>query len=108
MTIGAGISVADGKLVVLGNTVLDDVHDNIVVTPATGGALANGAFIGVTSDQMGCRRVFPVGKLQYVHLFLLSLSYFCSLFTLSERIYDFSSYEVSIFFMLLRKVWIFF
>ncbi|KAH7545458.1 hypothetical protein FEM48_Zijuj01G0096000 [Ziziphus jujuba var. spinosa] len=64
MTIGAGISVADGKLTVLGNTVLVDVHDNIVVTPATGGALANGAFVGVTSDQMGCRRVFPVGKLQ--------------------------------------------
>ncbi|KAF3453252.1 hypothetical protein FNV43_RR03692 [Rhamnella rubrinervis] len=64
MTIGAGISVTDEKLVVLGNTVLVDVHDNIVVTPATGGALANGAFIGVTSDQLGCRRVFPVGKLQ--------------------------------------------
>ncbi|XP_015881674.3 probable galactinol--sucrose galactosyltransferase 1 [Ziziphus jujuba] len=64
MTIGAGISVADGKLTVLGNTVLVDVPDNIVVTPATGGALANGAFVGVTSDQMGCRRVFPVGKLQ--------------------------------------------
>lgn len=70
MTIGAGISVADEKLMVLGNTVLVDVHDNIVVTPATGGALANGAFIGVTSDQMGCRRVFPVGKLQYDHLSL--------------------------------------
>lgn len=80
MTIGAGISVADEKLMVLGNTVLVDVHDNIVLTPATGGALADGAFIGVTSDQMGCRRVFPVGKLQYVHLSLLFLYYLLTLF----------------------------
>lgn len=75
MTIGAGISVADGKLTVLGNTILVDVHDNIVVTPPSGGALlSNGAFVGVTSDQMGCRRVFPVGKLQYV--LSLSLSFY--------------------------------
>ncbi|XP_007020358.2 PREDICTED: probable galactinol--sucrose galactosyltransferase 1 [Theobroma cacao] len=65
MTVGAGISVSDdGKLMVLGDCILHDVPDNIVVTPASGGALANGAFIGVVSDQMGSRRVFPVGKLE--------------------------------------------
>ncbi|KAJ6980533.1 hypothetical protein D5086_022697 [Populus alba] len=64
MTVGAGISVADRKLVVLGNCVLNDVHDNIEITPASGGGFINGAFIGVRSDQVGCRRVFPVGKLE--------------------------------------------
>ncbi|XWS11427.1 hypothetical protein CRYUN_Cryun38cG0082200 [Craigia yunnanensis] len=65
MTVGAGISVSDdGKLMVLGNCILHDVPDNIVVTPASGGTLANGAFIGVVSDQIGSRRVFPVGKLE--------------------------------------------
>jgi raffinose synthase len=68
MTVGAGIGVADGKLVVLGKPVLRDVHENIVVTPASGGALVNGAFIGVRSDQTGSRRVFPIGKLEYVSL----------------------------------------
>lgn len=62
---GAGISVADGNLVVLGNTILSDVHDNIVITPAAGDSLISGAFIGVHSDRLGSRRVFPVGKLQY-------------------------------------------
>lgn len=66
MTIGARISVSDKKLVVLGNNVLSDVYDNILVTSAAGGSLASGAFIGVTSDQIGSRRVFPVGKLEYV------------------------------------------
>ncbi|XP_065624439.1 probable galactinol--sucrose galactosyltransferase 1 isoform X3 [Quercus suber] len=64
MTVGAGISVADGSLVVLGSKVLHEVHENIVVTAATGGALVNGAFIGVRSNQMGSRRVFPIGKLE--------------------------------------------
>ncbi|KAK4575511.1 hypothetical protein RGQ29_026463 [Quercus rubra] len=64
MTVGAGISVADGNLVVLGSKVLHEVHENIVVTAATGGALVNGAFIGVRSNQMGSRRVFPIGKLE--------------------------------------------
>ncbi|KAH0997759.1 hypothetical protein GBA52_021623 [Prunus armeniaca] len=63
MTVGAGICVEDGNLMVLGNKVLSDVHDNVVVTPASGGALTNGAFIGVQSDQIGSRRVFPIGKL---------------------------------------------
>ncbi|XP_040988012.1 probable galactinol--sucrose galactosyltransferase 1 [Juglans microcarpa x Juglans regia] len=64
MTIGAGIGVADGKLMVLGSCVLRDVKENIIVTAASGGALANGAFIGVVSDQIGSRRVFPIGKLE--------------------------------------------
>ncbi|RZC45984.1 hypothetical protein C5167_038925 [Papaver somniferum] len=64
MTVGAGISVSDKKLIVLGNSILTDVHDNIDITPASGDDLMNGAFIGVTSDQRGSRRVFPVGKLE--------------------------------------------
>ncbi|XP_043703053.1 probable galactinol--sucrose galactosyltransferase 1 isoform X1 [Telopea speciosissima] len=63
MTVGAGISVADGSLTVLGNRILTDVKDNIILTPASGDGLINGAFIGVRSDQYGSRRVFPVGKL---------------------------------------------
>lgn len=69
MTVGAGISVGDGNLMVLGKKVLSQVHENVLVTPASGGSLINGAFIGVSSDQKGSRRVFPIGKLEYVHLF---------------------------------------
>ncbi|KAK6947145.1 Glycosyl hydrolases 36 [Dillenia turbinata] len=64
MTVGAGINVSDGKLMVLGKCILNDVHDNIVVTPATGDAVTNGGFIGVVPDRIGSRRVFPVGKLE--------------------------------------------
>lgn len=67
MTVGAGISVADGNLMVLGKKVLTHVHDNVLVTPASGGSLLNGAFLGVSSDQKGSHRVFPIGKLEYVH-----------------------------------------
>lgn len=64
MTVGAGINVTDGKLMVLGNCILSDVNGNIAITPASGDALINGAFLGVRSEQMGSRRVFPVGKLE--------------------------------------------
>ncbi|KAJ0103521.1 hypothetical protein Patl1_03723 [Pistacia atlantica] len=64
MTVGAGISVSEGRLTVKGSSVLTNVKENIVVTQATGGALVDGAFIGVVSDQIGSRRVFPVGKLE--------------------------------------------
>ncbi|KAK6149464.1 hypothetical protein DH2020_016989 [Rehmannia glutinosa] len=56
MTVGAGISVSDGRLNVLGESILSDVHENIILTPAAGGLLSNGAFIGVQSDQIGSRR----------------------------------------------------
>lgn len=81
MTVGAGISVADGNLMVLGNKVLSQVHDNVLVTPPSGGALLNGAFLGVASDQKGSRRVFPIGKLEYVNvMFIFALQNFCSVF----------------------------
>lgn len=64
MTIGAGISVADGKLNVLGQCILSNVHDNVFVTPATGESFTNCAFIGVESNQKGCHMAFPVGKLE--------------------------------------------
>ncbi|ONK69326.1 uncharacterized protein A4U43_C05F21680 [Asparagus officinalis] len=60
MTVGAGISVADGNLSVLGTQILTDVRDNISLTPARGDGMMTGAFIGVSSD----RNVFPIGKLQ--------------------------------------------
>ncbi|XP_028752806.1 probable galactinol--sucrose galactosyltransferase 1 [Neltuma alba] len=62
MTVGAGISVADANLMVLGKKVLSQVPPNVVVTPSS--SILNGAFIGVDSDRKGSRRVFPVGKLQ--------------------------------------------
>lgn len=80
MTVGAGISASDGGLMVLGKRVLHDLKENIVVTPASGAALINGAFIGVTSDQIGSRRVFPIGKLEYVPLSFLSFSNVWSLY----------------------------
>ncbi|KAJ3677562.1 hypothetical protein LUZ60_003286 [Juncus effusus] len=64
MTIGAGITVQNGDLVVLGTKILSEVHDNIVLTPAGGAGLMNGAFIGVKSERGGSHNVFPVGKLQ--------------------------------------------
>jgi raffinose synthase len=65
MTVGAGISVTDSDLVVLGHRVLHGVPENVLVTPASGNALIDGAFIGVTSDQTGSHRVFSLGKLEY-------------------------------------------
>ncbi|CAI8587081.1 unnamed protein product [Vicia faba] len=73
MTVGAGISVADGNLTVLGKKVLSHVHDNVLVTPASGSSLLNGAFIGVSSDQKGSRKVFPIGKLEGLRF----MSLFC-------------------------------
>ncbi|XP_010272527.1 PREDICTED: probable galactinol--sucrose galactosyltransferase 1 [Nelumbo nucifera] len=64
MTSGSGVSVVDGKLMVLGNCILSDVHENIVVTPVSGNEFINGAFIGVTSDHSGSHRIFPIGKLK--------------------------------------------
>ncbi|KAK4341952.1 hypothetical protein RND71_037768 [Anisodus tanguticus] len=64
MTVGAGICVAERKLNVLGQSILTDVHENIIVTQKNGEAFTNGAFLGVDSDRIGSHRVFPIGKLQ--------------------------------------------
>ncbi|KAL6661196.1 hypothetical protein ACP70R_000580 [Stipagrostis hirtigluma subsp. patula] len=64
MTVGAGIAVQDGSLVALGAKVLTQVPRNVLVTPAAGGGLKNGAFLGVRSAPAGSRSVFPVGKLR--------------------------------------------
>ncbi|XP_065861871.1 probable galactinol--sucrose galactosyltransferase 1 [Euphorbia lathyris] len=64
MTVGAGITLADGNLMVRGNVVLHHVHNNIDITLAATDSFVNGAFIGVRSDQIGSRRVFPVGMLE--------------------------------------------
>jgi raffinose synthase len=65
MTVGAGIAVQDGSLLALGAEVLREVRPNVLVTPAAGGGLTNGAFLGVRSAPAGSRSVFPVGKLRY-------------------------------------------
>ncbi|GJN15859.1 hypothetical protein PR202_gb02803 [Eleusine coracana subsp. coracana] len=64
MTVGAGVAVQDGSLVALGRRILTDVRRNVLVTPAAGGGLTNGAFLGVQSAPAGSRSVFPVGKLR--------------------------------------------
>ncbi|CAL5013218.1 unnamed protein product [Urochloa decumbens] len=64
MTVGAGIAVQDGSLVALGAKILREVRGNVLVTPASGGGLTNGAFLGVRSAPAGSRRIFPVGKLR--------------------------------------------
>ncbi|KAF8654475.1 hypothetical protein HU200_061665 [Digitaria exilis] len=64
MTVGAGIGVQDGSLVALGAKILREVRGNVVVTPAAGGGLTNGAFLGVRSAPAGSRSIFPVGKLR--------------------------------------------
>ncbi|KAJ6417555.1 hypothetical protein OIU84_003307 [Salix udensis] len=72
MTVGAGISVEDRKLVVLGNCVLNDVHDNIEITPASGSGFINGAFIGVRSDQLEMDLILTTERndLLYIPCFL--------------------------------------
>lgn len=64
MTIGAGIAVQNGDLVILGTKILSDVHDNITVTPASGSGMTHGAYIGVKSERGDSHNVFPIGKLQ--------------------------------------------
>jgi len=65
MTVGAGIAVReDGSLAALGATVLTEVRDNVLVTPAAGGGMLDGAFLGVRSAPAASRSVFPVGKLR--------------------------------------------
>ncbi|CAO2184091.1 unnamed protein product [Urochloa humidicola] len=64
MTVDAGIAVQDGSLVALGAKILRDVRANVLVTPAAGGGLTNGAFLGVRSAPAGSRSIFPVGKLR--------------------------------------------
>lgn len=88
MTVGAGISVADGNLMVLGYKVLSHVHDKVLLTPARGGALLNGAFIGVQSHHKGSRTVFPIGKLQYVlFTFLFSILFFFFFLLVKNKIF---------------------
>ncbi|KAL6858889.1 hypothetical protein ACP4OV_017891 [Aristida adscensionis] len=64
MTVGAGVAVQDGSLVALGAKVLTEVRRNVLVTPAPGGGMATGAFLGVRSAPARSRSVFPVGKLR--------------------------------------------
>lgn len=65
MTVGAGIAVQeDGTLAALGATVLTEVRDNVLVTPAAGAGVLDGAFLGVRAAPAASRSVFPVGKLR--------------------------------------------
>ncbi|KAF7816027.1 putative galactinol--sucrose galactosyltransferase 1 [Senna tora] len=64
MTVGAGVCVADGNLMVLGKKVFTEVPHNVLLTPASAGALLNGAFLGLHSHSKSSRSLFPIGKLQ--------------------------------------------
>ncbi|KAJ6839288.1 putative galactinol--sucrose galactosyltransferase 2 [Iris pallida] len=64
MTVTPRITISDGSLVVHGKAILTGVPDNIVLTPASGAGLAEGAFAGATADATGSLHVFPLGKLQ--------------------------------------------
>ncbi|CAN6450438.1 unnamed protein product [Victoria cruziana] len=64
MTVGAGVSIINGNLMVRGTRILTNVHDNIAISPAEGTSMTDGAFIGVRSEQIGSRHVFPVGILR--------------------------------------------
>lgn len=63
MTVGAGISVSDGDLVALGTKILSQVHENVLLSPASRCGVINAAFVGVRSERGGSRNVFPIGKL---------------------------------------------
>lgn len=64
MTVTPGISVEDGNLMVMGECILSNVHENITVTPASGVGMVNGAFLGATSDFSKSHHVFPIGQLE--------------------------------------------
>lgn len=66
---GVGITVADDNLVVLGNTILSDVHDRIATIPTIGDSLTNGALINVSSDRLCSRQVLPVDRPMHDRLF---------------------------------------
>ncbi|CAL9233950.1 unnamed protein product, partial [Arabidopsis halleri] len=51
-------------VLVLGQRVLHGVPENVLVTPASGNALIDGEFIGVTSDQTESHRVISLGNLE--------------------------------------------
>ncbi|KAI6687200.1 hypothetical protein NL676_024028 [Syzygium grande] len=77
MTTGAGIvSLTNGKLMVSGQCVLSDVHDNVSSTPVASNddVLCDGAFTGDKSDHKGSLGVLPVGKLLQGFTFHESLS----------------------------------
>ncbi|KAF7804085.1 putative galactinol--sucrose galactosyltransferase 2 [Senna tora] len=60
MTVTPKICVNDGKLMVHGKTILSEVPQNIVLSPAP----ASGAFVGATSSHTKSLHVFPMGLLQ--------------------------------------------
>eukprot|EP00252_Welwitschia_mirabilis_P009526 TRINITY_DN2216_c0_g1_i3.p1 TRINITY_DN2216_c0_g1~~TRINITY_DN2216_c0_g1_i3.p1 ORF type:complete len:636 (-),score=74.96 TRINITY_DN2216_c0_g1_i3:1049-2956(-) len=63
MTVTPKISVVDGNLVVYGQTILNGIPDNIVLTPGSGAGLLDGAFIGATAKETKSHHVFPIGVL---------------------------------------------
>ncbi|TVU44474.1 hypothetical protein EJB05_03917 [Eragrostis curvula] len=66
MTVTPKITVADGRLVAHGRTVLTGVPDNIVLTHASGAGLVDGAFVGATADDAKSMHVFTFGTLSVV------------------------------------------
>lgn len=64
MTVTPKIWVNQGNLVVHGKTILTEVPDNIVLTPASGNDIVTGAFIGATASNSKSLHVFPMGVLE--------------------------------------------
>ncbi|CAA7395888.1 unnamed protein product [Spirodela intermedia] len=63
MTIGAGVSISEGRLLVRGRTVLTGVPPGVALTPVGGGRAA--AFVGAASSpgESKARHVFTLGRL---------------------------------------------
>uniref|UniRef100_A0A0D9ZES4 galactinol--sucrose galactosyltransferase n=1 Tax=Oryza glumipatula TaxID=40148 RepID=A0A0D9ZES4_9ORYZ len=64
MTVTPRITVAEGRLVAHGRTILTGVADNIALTHASGAGLVDGAFVGATADEPKSLHVFTFGTLR--------------------------------------------
>ncbi|GJM97005.1 hypothetical protein PR202_ga13895 [Eleusine coracana subsp. coracana] len=64
MTVTPKITVADGRLVAHGRTILTGVPDNIVLTHASGAGLVDGAFVGASAGEAKSMHVFTFGTLR--------------------------------------------
>ncbi|KAF0910938.1 hypothetical protein E2562_005335 [Oryza meyeriana var. granulata] len=64
MTVTPRITVAEGRLVAHGRTILTGVPDNIVLTHASGAGLVDGAFVGATAAEPKSLHVFTFGTLR--------------------------------------------
>uniref|UniRef100_J3LTZ8 galactinol--sucrose galactosyltransferase n=1 Tax=Oryza brachyantha TaxID=4533 RepID=J3LTZ8_ORYBR len=64
MTVTPTITVAEGKLVAYGRTILTGVPDKVVLTQASGAGLVDGAFVGAAAAEAKSLHVFTFGTLR--------------------------------------------